>query len=161
MVNSMKVGVAGLDDLLEEAGRFESASDEEVADWLLAAIAEKNYVPPAAKESYREALLREYKKSQGREVEEPRPRGLEIKVVGPGCNRCEDLFDMAMRAVAELGLEAGVEHVRDISEIAALGVVQVPALVADGKVLFAGRVPDFPRLKESLSGLGRGADGRR
>ena len=67
--------------------------------------------------------------------------GLSIKVLGPGCARCERLDAIAREAVAELGVEADVEKVTDIGQIMGFGVMATPGLVVDGKVVSTGRVP--------------------
>jgi predicted DsbA family dithiol-disulfide isomerase len=55
-----------------------------------------------------------------------------------------------MAVLAEIGLAADLEHVRDIREIAAYGVMGSPALVVDGKVVAAGKIPSKNQLKEWL-----------
>ena len=51
---------------------------------------------------------------------------MEIKVLGPGCPRCQTLEKNAKDAVAELGLDARIEKVTDINEIANCGVFMTP-----------------------------------
>ncbi len=64
-----------------------------------------------------------------------------IKVLGSGCAKCHKLEAVAKEAVADLGTSAEVEHVTDFGQIVAYGVVATPALVVDGIVKSAGRVP--------------------
>jgi small redox-active disulfide protein 2 len=66
---------------------------------------------------------------------------MEIKVLGAGCPRCEELKKRALAALAELKIAASVEKVTDLKEIAAAGVMATPALVIDGKVVSSGRIP--------------------
>lgn len=73
-----------------------------------------------------------------------------IKVLGSGCANCMKLEQNAHQAVTELGLEAGVEHVKDFAQIAAYGVMRTPGLVVDEKVLVAGRVPSVDEIKTLL-----------
>ncbi|QJA06519.1 thioredoxin family protein [Thermosulfurimonas marina] len=75
----------------------------------------------------------------------------EIKVLGPGCPRCESLYDHVVLALEELGLEATVEKVKDLGQIAAHGVVKTPALVVDGKVVSQGKVLSVEEIKKLLS----------
>jgi small redox-active disulfide protein 2 len=75
---------------------------------------------------------------------------LKIEVMGAGCARCVQLADNTTEAVAELGLDASVEEVHDVAQIAAAGIMQTPALVIDGQVMLAGRVPSVSQLKELL-----------
>jgi small redox-active disulfide protein 2 len=66
---------------------------------------------------------------------------VEIKVLGSGCAKCAKLEDVTREAVAALGLDASVEHVTDMVTIMGYGVMSTPALVVDGQVRLAGRVP--------------------
>lgn len=65
---------------------------------------------------------------------------MEIKVIGAGCPDCGALYDHTLEAVKRLGLDAKVEKVDDLVEMVKLGVMQVPALMVDGKVVAAGQV---------------------
>ncbi|TDH58634.1 thioredoxin family protein [Dankookia rubra] len=64
-----------------------------------------------------------------------------IKVLGPGCKRCETVSQMVSDAAARLGVEVSVEKVSDYAEIAGFGIVSTPGLVVDGKVVHAGGLP--------------------
>jgi hypothetical protein len=44
--------------------------------------------------------------------------GIDIKVLGPGCPQCDKLEQELMQVLAETGITTGVEHIRDIKEIA-------------------------------------------
>lgn len=77
---------------------------------------------------------------------------MELKVLGAGCANCEALAERAGEALASLGIEGSVEHVTDYAAIAGYGVMQTPALVADGKVLLTGRVPTVPEIVSLLAG---------
>lgn len=68
---------------------------------------------------------------------------MEIKVLGSGCAKCDKLEAIAREAVGRLGLEATVEHVTDMEQILGYGVMSTPALVVDGEVRLAGRVPSI------------------
>ena len=76
---------------------------------------------------------------------------MDIKVLGMGCTRCNDLEKHVRNALAELGVAASIEHVTDIKEIAAMGVLMTPALVIDGKVVSQGKVPSKDELKKWLA----------
>lgn len=66
---------------------------------------------------------------------------MEIKVLGPGCARCEKTLEVVEQALAEAGVEARVEKVSGMLEIAQYGVMGTPAVVIDGKVRCVGQVP--------------------
>lgn len=62
----------------------------------------------------------------------------EIKILGPGCAKCKELFEQTTKAAEEINLECKIEKVEDINEIMSYGVMFTPALVVDGKVLLSG-----------------------
>ena len=76
--------------------------------------------------------------------------GLEIKVLGPGCSRCNQLEKDVMAVMNELALVADIEHVTDINAISEYGVMGTPALVVNGKVMAVGGVPPKAKLKTWL-----------
>jgi len=63
-----------------------------------------------------------------------------VKILGGGCAKCNALEAATVEALAELGMDSAIDHVKDFGEIAAYGVMSTPALVVDGKVLSSGRV---------------------
>lgn len=79
--------------------------------------------------------------------------GAAVKVLGTGCARCRELDSSVRSVIEELGLPLSVEHVTDFPSIAAYGVMSMPALVVNGKVVVCGRVPDRNELKKLLSGV--------
>ena len=64
-----------------------------------------------------------------------------IKVLGPGCKKCEKTESLVQEAVAEAGKDAQIEKVTDMMEIAGYGVMGTPAVVVDGEIKCAGKVP--------------------
>ncbi len=76
---------------------------------------------------------------------------MEIKILGTGCTNCKNLEKATREAVAELNLDATVVKEEDIVKIMSYGIMRTPALVLDEKVLFYGRVPSVPEIKEMLS----------
>jgi len=75
---------------------------------------------------------------------------MEILVIGGGCSDCDKLYDETAAAVAELGLDVEIGKVTDLVEMVKLGVMSVPALMVDGKVLSAGRVLSREKVKKLL-----------
>ena len=63
-----------------------------------------------------------------------------IQILGTGCPKCKLLFANAETAVRAAGIEAQLEKVEKIVDIAKFGVMSTPALVVDGIVKSAGRV---------------------
>jgi small redox-active disulfide protein 2 len=66
---------------------------------------------------------------------------MEIKVLGPGCPKCQKTEKIVREAVAEAGMEAEVTKVKDTREIAKTGVFMTPAVVVNGEVKCVGKVP--------------------
>lgn len=65
----------------------------------------------------------------------------DVKVLGPGCSRCEATEQMVRDAAARLGLDVSVEKVTDYAAIAGYGIASTPGIVIDGKVVHAGGLP--------------------
>jgi len=71
---------------------------------------------------------------------------LEIKVLGAGCAQCDRLEQEIIQVMAESGIRADIEHVRDIKEIGRYGVMGTPALLINGEVKSVGSVPPKTKL---------------
>jgi small redox-active disulfide protein 2 len=65
----------------------------------------------------------------------------DVKVLGPGCKRCETTAAMVADEARKLGLEAKIEKVTDYAAIAGYGIAATPGVVIDGKVVHAGGLP--------------------
>ena len=63
-----------------------------------------------------------------------------IKVLGSGCKKCNELELETKEAIKELGIKANIDHVTDFAQIASYGVMSTPALIIDGKVASYGKV---------------------
>jgi small redox-active disulfide protein 2 len=138
---------AAIADMAEEYGE---RPDREVQEELLNRLGKRNYIPEKTGEDYEKAFLREFKKFIGKPFEEEPPEGLEIKVLGPGCVQCDRLEQEFMQVMAETGIMADVEHVRDNKEIGRYGVMGTPALIINGRIKSVGKVPPRNKLKEWL-----------
>jgi small redox-active disulfide protein 2 len=75
---------------------------------------------------------------------------MEIKVLGPGCPRCQKAEQAVKDAVAQAGVDATVEKVADVMEIAKYGVFGTPAVVVDGEVKSVGKIPTVEEVKKWL-----------
>jgi small redox-active disulfide protein 2 len=76
---------------------------------------------------------------------------MDIKVLGPGCAKCQQTEKVVKEAVAETGVSATVEKVTDIRKIAEYGVFGTPAVVVDGDVKCVGKVPSKQDVKKWVS----------
>jgi small redox-active disulfide protein 2 len=79
---------------------------------------------------------------------------MKVQILGPGCPKCEKLADLATRAVRELGVDAEIVKITDITEILGFGVMMTPALAVDGEVKVVGKVPSLEAIKSFLGGEG-------
>lgn len=77
---------------------------------------------------------------------------MKIEVLGTGCAKCKQLEKDVYNALAELDVAADVSKVEDISKIIAYKVMSTPALVIDGQVKIAGRLPRKEELHKYIKG---------
>jgi small redox-active disulfide protein 2 len=141
-VKGVRIGVVGLaEECARLAGEAGAMSESEQRELLLERLAAVNYIPAGMRAEYAAAFWREYRKFRGEAVPDEVGGGLVIKVLGPGCPRCEQLLEEVRNLLAREGLEAEVEHVTDLEAIAAFGPLATPALVIDGRVKSTGRIP--------------------
>lgn len=75
---------------------------------------------------------------------------MEIKVLGTGCPKCQQLEEMVKKTIQELGIEASVIKVDDIQKIISYGVIRTPALVINEHVVLSGRLPSVEELKKLI-----------
>lgn len=75
-----------------------------------------------------------------------------IKILGSGCAKCNRLEQLTREAVAELGLTAEFEHVKEMDKIMAYPIMTTPALVIDEEVKVSGRIPSKDELLGWLKG---------
>ena len=76
---------------------------------------------------------------------------MEIKVLSHGCPKCKQTEQNVKEAVAEAGIDATVEKVTDIMEIAGFGVFGTPAVIIDGDVKCVGKIPTKEDVKSWLN----------
>ena len=75
---------------------------------------------------------------------------MEIKVLGPGCPKCHTTEKAVKQALAEAGVDAQVEKVTDLMEIAKYSVFGTPAVVIDEEVKSVGKIPSSEEIKTWL-----------
>ena len=74
-------------------------------------------------------------------------KSMDIKVLGSGCLKCQQTEKIVKETVAESGVEATVEKVINVMEIAKYGVFGTPAVVIDGDVKSVGKIPSKNDIK--------------
>ena len=72
---------------------------------------------------------------------------MEIKVLGPGCPKCEMVEERVKSVLAELGIAADVEKVSDIKKMISYGILGTPGLVINGDIKCTGRIPRPEEIK--------------
>ena len=148
-VGKTSVGVTGLKNALEELAQSHAeTSNEAIRQLLLDRLSRDNYIPSTARDEYGNAFVREFRKFLGQPYDEPSNEELTIQVLGPGCPQCEGLEKTVMQVLTEMNLDAFVEHVKDVKEIAEFGVMGTPALVINGQVVCVGKNPPVNKIKE-------------
>ena len=151
-IEGRQTGVIGLEYAIRSIVEWaKGKNDEDISAELLARIEKRNYAPSSIKEAYRKALLREYKKYLGQDVEEEVAAGLQVLILGPGCAQCSSLESLLRDVMAEMNLAGDLQHVTDAKEIGRYGVMGTPALIINGKVVAVGSVPEKKKIQAWLS----------
>ena len=73
-----------------------------------------------------------------------------IKVLGAGCASCHQQYEYAKEAVKNLGLSVEVEYITDMQKIMEYGVMSMPAIVVNEKVVSVGKVIKAPDVEKLL-----------
>ncbi|MDY6792372.1 MAG: thioredoxin family protein [Thermodesulfobacteriota bacterium] len=76
---------------------------------------------------------------------------MDIKVLGPGCPKCEETERIVREVVAKSSVDANIEKVTDLMKIAGYGVFGTPAVVVDGQVKCVGKIPQKEDIKTWIS----------
>ena len=77
-----------------------------------------------------------------------------IKILGSGCKNCHALLESTQKAVANMGLSVDVEYVTDLQKVMEYGVMSMPALVVNEKVVAMGKVYKPDEVEKLLHKLG-------
>ena len=77
-----------------------------------------------------------------------------IKVLGAGCKSCHEQYENATAAVKALGLPVEVEYITDMEKVMGYGVMSMPAIVVNEKVVSMGKVLKAADVEKLLHKLG-------
>ena len=77
-----------------------------------------------------------------------------VKVLGAGCKACPEQFENAKAAVKAMGLDVEVEYITDMEKVMAYGVMSMPAIVVNEKVVSMGKVLKAADVEKLLHKLG-------
>ncbi len=64
-----------------------------------------------------------------------------VQVLGPGCAKCSKTEKLVKEVIEETGVDATVEKVTDMMQIASYGVFGTPSVIIDNEVKCTGKVP--------------------
>ena len=77
-----------------------------------------------------------------------------VKVLGAGCKSCHEQYENAKAAVQALGLNIEVEYITDMEKVMEYGVMSMPAIVVNDKVVSMGKVLKAADVEKLLRKLG-------
>ena len=63
-----------------------------------------------------------------------------IKVLGAGCKSCHEQYENAKQAIKDMGLSVEVKYITDMQKVMEYGVMSMPAIVVNEKVVAMGKV---------------------
>jgi hypothetical protein len=150
LVGDAQVGLIGLKGIFEELKNRRGEPESALKAMLIEKAGKKNYIPNSVRPEYEKTLWREFKKFLGEKVEEESRGSLEVTILGPGCYSCNKLEQDVMAVLSETRIQAGINHITDPGMMAQYGILPTPALIINGKVKSAGRVPSKSMIKKWL-----------
>ncbi len=150
-IGKFATGIIGLKAALAQAAeQCKGMNDAQIGEFMVDLLSKGNYIETRVKADYAQAFLNQYKKYIGESLAAAPRQGIEIKVLGRGCVQCDRLEQDIMAVMAETGIVADLEHVRELAEIGRYGVLGSPALVVNGQVKAVGSVPPKPKIRAWL-----------
>ena len=75
---------------------------------------------------------------------------LTIKVYGSGCKGCKTLHQNVIDALAEMNIAADVQYITDMQKIMETGVMSLPALAVNEKIVSSGKVLSVAEIRKFL-----------
>lgn len=77
-----------------------------------------------------------------------------IKVLGAGCKSCHDMYENTKKAVEAIGIDIVIEYVTDMEKVMTYGIMSMPGLVVNDKIVSAGKVLKPADIEKLLHKLG-------
>ena len=77
-----------------------------------------------------------------------------VKVLGAGCKTCHEQYENAKAAVQALGLNVEVEYITDMEKVMEYGVMSMPAIVVNDKVVSMGKLLKAAEVEKLLQKQG-------
>jgi small redox-active disulfide protein 2 len=75
---------------------------------------------------------------------------MNIKILGSGCARCNQLEKLTREVLTEMGVQAEMEHLKDINKIMEYPILTTPGLVINEELVVSGKVPDKSKLTQII-----------
>ncbi|WP_039925607.1 thioredoxin family protein [Treponema vincentii] len=75
---------------------------------------------------------------------------LTVKVYGSGCKGCQTLHQNVIDALAEMNLVANVEYITDLQKVMEAGIMSMPTLSVNEKVVSSGKILGIPEIKKII-----------
>ncbi|MFA5112288.1 MAG: thioredoxin family protein [Desulfobaccales bacterium] len=157
------IGLRGIPEIFQEVAAREWATPAAAQEELFQRVAGQNYIPSGSREDYRQAVWREFRRFRGESADEQTPAQLEIKVLGLGCSGCRQFYQRVIEILAAHAIVADLQYITDPALLKPYEVRAFPALVINGRLVLAGRIPEAAGLarlilahaEPSQSGEGR------
>lgn len=77
-----------------------------------------------------------------------------VKILGAGCKACHEQYENAKQAVKDMRLDLEVEYITDMQKVMGYGVMSMPAIVVNEKVVARGKVLKVNEVVDLLRKLG-------
>ncbi len=74
-----------------------------------------------------------------------------IKVLGAGCKSCHEQYENVKKAVENLGLDVEVDYITDMEKVMSYGVMSMPAVLVNDKIISVGKVLKPKEIEKLLS----------
>lgn len=75
---------------------------------------------------------------------------LTVKVYGSGCKGCQTLHQNVIDALAEMNLVANVEYITDLQKVMEAGIMSMPTLSINAKIVSSGKILGIPEIKKII-----------
>ena len=75
---------------------------------------------------------------------------MNIKVLGTGCAKCNQLENLTKDVLKEMGVEAKIEHITEIKKIMEYPILTTPGLVINEELVVSGKLPDKAKLNQII-----------
>lgn len=77
-----------------------------------------------------------------------------VKVLGAGCKSCHEQYENVKEAVKNMRLDVEVEYVIDMQKVMEYGVMRMPAIVVNEKVVSMGKVLNAKEVEKLFCQVG-------